>query len=297
LAGLVATYVVFGLTPWGRHADTLSYLGRWGTTWTVRSADLALLQTVSIMTVLAALVTLVVVAGLRGRWRTGLGAATAVLGSVLSAEALKVLLPSANSAGQWRWLSFGSFPSGHAVVVTSIALAVLSVSSAHWRRILVGPMLAWTAVATTATVTVGWHRPSDVLGSLFLATAWHRACTARVPEAKRLRSLLRWSPKMIRTAPNRHLGVRPGVRPALPGLAALSWWGLACLLVLGAAVEGALAGRDSPGRLSSAAYLVSLTVLLAGAGLTIASTWTHAGRSGRPHAVSTAHATVRRSAP
>jgi membrane-associated phospholipid phosphatase len=246
VAGLAVTYALAMLTPAGRSLDRLSSIGRVGTGWSVQAADLAVLEIISVATLGLALAALVSVSVGRGRGRDGLRACAAVLGAIVTAEVLKHVLPGPNPwTGEWSGFDGGSFPSGHAVVVTSISLAVLSISSDRWRRLLVGPLVAGTAIATTATVTVGWHRPSDVLGSLFLATAWHRATAVSRPADRRLRGML---PRATFTA---------------------VWWAGASALVLGAAVEGALSGAQF-GRQASLAYVGSLTVLLAAVLVTIA---------------------------
>ena len=51
-------------------------------------------------------------------------------------------------------------------------------------------------------------------------------------------------------------------------MSALTWWALACLLVVGAAMEGILDSR-SAGRIPALAYLTALGLLVAGAGLTV----------------------------
>jgi hypothetical protein len=248
LGGLALTYLLAMLTPWGRALDSLALNGRLGVGWSARTADLFLLEAISVVTLALALAALVVAGGLRGRWQLGLRNSAAVVGAILSAEALKHVLPSKNHwTGDWSWLSGGAFPSGHAVIVTSISLAVLSISSDAWRHRLVGPLVAGTAIAATATVTVGWHRPSDVLGSLFLATAWHRAMAAGQPADRRLRTML--------------------PHTALPRTG--FWWAGACVLVLGAGLEGALTGTLY-GRLATLAYLGSLSVLLAAVLVTLA---------------------------
>jgi membrane-associated phospholipid phosphatase len=257
LGGLALTYLVFVLTPWGRTLDSLSFHGRSASGWSAFSADLALLDTISTATVLTALGAVVLVAGVRGRWALGLRAAGAVLGAAASAEVLKRLLPGIDHrTGHWRWLTSGSFPSGHAITVTAISLAVLSISSDRWRRLLIGPLLAWTAIATTATVTVGWHRPSDVVGSLFLATAWHRALAAGQPAGRRVRAML----------PQIRFGRTAAVWSVVWSVV---WWSAACALVLGAALHGILRGR-APGDVAPLAYLMALAGLLAAAGITLA---------------------------
>jgi hypothetical protein len=119
--------------------------------------------------------------------------------------------------------------------------------------------VAGTAIATTATVTVGWHRPSDVLGSLFLATAWHRAMRADQPADRRLRTML---PRSTRPATARW-------QERLPSAQTATWWAGACTLILGAALEGTLA-EIRYGGIAAMAYLCSLAVLLAAVLVTLA---------------------------
>ena len=250
------------MTPWGRTLDSLSLHGRMSTGWSARTADLIVLELISVATLGLALVALILVGGARGRWQLGLRSVAAVLGAIASAEVLKRALPSYNEwAGEWSRSGGGGFPSGHAIVVTSIALAVLSISSDSWRRRLVGPLVAGTAIATTATVTVGWHRPSDVLGSLFLATAWHRAMRAGQPVERRLRTMLPET-AVPRTA-------LTWLQDRLPSGQTAAWWAGACTLILGAALEGALTGVRY-GEVAQLAYLCSLAVLLAAVLVTIA---------------------------
>lgn len=268
LSGLALIYAIFALTPWGRRFDVLASHGRWAAGWKVRRADLALLETMSAVTVAIALLVLILIAVSRGRWQLGLRAAMAVAGALASAEMLKHLLPSLQPwTGDWRWLTAGSFPSGHSVIVTSLALATLTICSDRWRHILAGPLVAWTAVAITGTVTLGWHRPSDVIGSLFLATAWHRACSLKRPAGHRLASVLHRSAHPARMS---------GLIDRVPNPSALAWWALACLLVVGAAADGiidtgttATWQEPGPGRVTALAYVVALGLLVMGAGLTV----------------------------
>lgn len=255
LAGLLAVYGLAVLNPWGRRLDSLSWHGRFGAGWSLRAADLFVLEAISVASLALVLSGLVVLGGLRGNWGLGLRHTGAVVGALVSAEALKLVLPGTTLwSGQWRpWPSGGSFPSGHSVIVTSIALALLSISTDTWRRRLVGPLLAATAVATTATVTVGWHRPSDVVASLFLATAWHRAVSVSQSDERPLRTMLTSLTRSARSVPG-----------AL-------WWAVTCVIVLGAAAPGVSAGLGR-GYLAPLVYLVSLAVVLAGVLLTVALT-------------------------
>jgi membrane-associated phospholipid phosphatase len=176
VAGLVLTYGLATLTPLGRRLDLLATNGRFGAGWPVQAGDLLVLETVSVATFVLALAALVLVSGLRGRWELGLRGVLAVLGSILSAEVLKYLLPGQSRwTGQWSWIGGGTFPSGHAVIVTSIALAVLSISSDHWRRLLVGPLVAGPRSRPP--------RPSPSVGTIpamsSAACSWRRPGTGR----------------------------------------------------------------------------------------------------------------------
>ena len=282
LCGFVVVYWFFALTRWGRALDLLTFHGRSGTGFHVRRADAVLLDTISTGTVLLALATLVVIGGLRGRRRLALRCTAAVLGAVESAEVLKHLLPSLNFWDQrWRWLNTGSFPSGHTAVVTSISLAVLSVSSPAWRQRLVGPLVAGTAIASTALVTNAWHRPSDVLGSFFLATAWHRALVVpglvdREPVGSEPVGSEKIGSEPVgrepaAAGPWRLVRRRPfGVRLVgeLPSEPATIWWTATCVLVLGAAVDGILT-HPQYSRRAAVVYFGALAVLLLGSLITI----------------------------
>jgi membrane-associated phospholipid phosphatase len=265
-AGLAVTYVAAVLTPLGRRLDQVSVHGRFGASWGARAADLWLLETISVTSLVLALAAVVLVGGLNGRWRLGLRAALATFGAVISAEVLKYLLPGTNLwTGEWSWMTGGTFPSGHTAVAASVSLAILSVCSGLGRRLLVGPLVAGTAITATATVTVGWHRPSDVLAGLFLAAAWHRALSAGLPAEQRLRSMLpvrrdRGPAQEPAPAGPRRPGRVVGAVGVMTGL----WWAGACVLVLGVGMNGLLRSVRF-GELAPLAYAGSLAVLLAGA--------------------------------
>lgn len=59
-----------------------------------------------------------------------------------------------------------SFPSGHVAVVASLAVALVAAVPLRFRRVasVFGFLLA--SIASVAVIALGWHRPSDVLGSL-----------------------------------------------------------------------------------------------------------------------------------
>jgi hypothetical protein len=65
-----------------------------------------------------------------------------------------------------------SLPSGHTTIAASVAIALLLVLPARLRG--AGGMLgaAATAVVGVATLSAGWHRPSDVVAALLVVGVW-----------------------------------------------------------------------------------------------------------------------------
>jgi membrane-associated phospholipid phosphatase len=123
------------------------------------------LRTIDVSTIAAVLLALAFLALVRRRAGRALAAAVIVLAPVASAELLKGALPT--PAGRPS-----TFPSGHTAVAVSIGLAlvlavppVLRVTAA-----LVGA--AYGAAIAFAVVVLGWHYPSDAIGSFFLCGFW-----------------------------------------------------------------------------------------------------------------------------
>jgi membrane-associated phospholipid phosphatase len=150
--------------------------------------------------ILSALFPLVVLAGLVGlivlavRSRRVAAPALAVLAGLLAAataEVLKVTLPGrpGDPAAplsspldllnpEW-WARVhdgpivlsGSFPGGHATIVTALALAVLTAMTPRLARRAALPIMILAAAVSGATVLAGWHRPSDAVAGMLLALA------------------------------------------------------------------------------------------------------------------------------
>jgi len=71
-----------------------------------------------------------------------------------------------------------SFPSGHATVAMSLALALVLVVPARLRLPVGAVGLAYAIVVGGAAVTSAWHRASDVLGADLVALAWAAGVSA-----------------------------------------------------------------------------------------------------------------------
>ncbi|MDR2256918.1 MAG: phosphatase PAP2 family protein [Arthrobacter sp.] len=62
-----------------------------------------------------------------------------------------------------------SFPSGHTTVAAAATVALVLAAPAHGRTVLAVLGALASAVTGAATVIMGWHRPSDVVGAFLVA--------------------------------------------------------------------------------------------------------------------------------
>jgi membrane-associated phospholipid phosphatase len=131
-----------------------------------------LLDVVSVPSIAVAVGALVVVSVHRGRPELGIAAATTVVGANLTAQVLKRWLDRPDLLG----LGYdNSFPSGHVTVVASLAAGALIVAGRRARPAVVMVGAVAVAVTSLATVALGWHRPSDLVGAVGVVAAWATA--------------------------------------------------------------------------------------------------------------------------
>jgi PAP2 superfamily len=225
---LIVGYLVFVSTPWGHQLDDDAYFGRTALSRKVVVLDSKLLDHVSKAVLLLAEVGLLVIAAVRRCTFVGIIAAVGFGGAVIGAEVLKHSLP-------WRalvpddhllrnYLRFETYPSGHATIGTSLALALLLVAPSRWRPWLAVAAGSLSATFATAVLFAGWHRPSDALGAL----AWSTLCmTVAAAFAVRLRG-------------------RPQPATAHPRRAAFSSVALGVLVAAGTWTTAAAAAPEYP---------------------------------------------------
>jgi hypothetical protein len=176
------------------------------------------LRGVTVGLVAAVLLGCMFVAVARRRLGLGVVAVAVVAGANVSTEVLKHLVFSRPHLGH-GWTN--SLPSGHATVVTSLALAALLVAPRSWRgAVSVGASVA-VAVAGVGTVVAGWHRPSDVAaayavclmwGALGLAVVSLRPAFAADSSEPRAHPFALFTGLALAAAAFLEVGVRPGDR-------------------------------------------------------------------------------------
>lgn len=69
------------------------------------------------------------------------------------------------------WPTANTFPSGHVAGAMGIALSLLLIAPSWMRLVGVVPCAAWVALVSRDIMGEGWHRLSDVAGSVLLAAA------------------------------------------------------------------------------------------------------------------------------
>jgi membrane-associated phospholipid phosphatase len=171
---VVVLYLVFVGTDRGQRLDDAALDGRKGLDAQQIDNAESVLRTVDIASVAFVGVALASLAIARGRPESALAAATVIVGANLTAQGLKVVLPGPQALGATEKF----FPSGHNTVAMSLALAAIIVASSRTRGVvaLFGSLYAVTI--GVGTLTAGWHRPSDAVAGMAIATAWAAAVAA-----------------------------------------------------------------------------------------------------------------------
>jgi membrane-associated phospholipid phosphatase len=138
-----------------------------------------------------ATVAIIAVALVRRRpWLAGM-AIFVLIGANATTQALKLLtaesrLASAMTDGH---VAAASWPSGHATAAMTTALCAVLVVPSRWRPLALGLGGGFTIGVAYSVLVLGWHLPSDVLGSFCVATAWTLFGIAAVTARERRRAL------------------------------------------------------------------------------------------------------------
>ena len=138
-----------------------------------------LLSVVS-MQAAAGLVAVILLIGLlRRSHRRAVWAVIAVVGSNLSAQALKYWIlwrPDYDISA--RWDNANTLPSGHTTMATSAAVALILLSGRRWRALSAWAGALFAIAMGYSTLVCQWHRPSDVLAAVLVPVAWGAVAVA-----------------------------------------------------------------------------------------------------------------------
>lgn len=135
------------------------------TNYTTASSLLGLISPVTLAT---ACVGALAIGLLRRRVWTAFIAPLIMIVSVIAGQLLKHLFLDRPTFAEE---TANTFPSGHMIAFTSVVVALLYAMPKVPRRILVVPAIILLGVVAVMLFAYGWHRPSDILGSILLVCA------------------------------------------------------------------------------------------------------------------------------
>jgi membrane-associated phospholipid phosphatase len=173
IAGFVAVARFFVRSEHGQLLDTVALAGNWIGQARIQGAVDSVLNTVSVVSLVAATAAIGFIALIRRRVALAFGTILLIVGANLTTQVLKRLIERPELGVDMERAAAGnSLPSGHTTIAASVAIALLLVLPSRLRG--AGGMLgaAATAVVGVATLSAGWHRPSDVVAALLVVGVW-----------------------------------------------------------------------------------------------------------------------------
>ncbi len=177
---VVVLYLVFVYSDRGQQLDEAAFVARRNLDpGPVAEAD-RLLRTIDLSSVFVLGAAIVVVGLVRQRPERALAAAAVIVGANVTTQVLKQVLPGP-SLLTGKDVGKNFFPSGHATVAMSLALAAVLVASSRTRGAVAFFGSCYAAAIGVATLTAGWHRPSDAAAGFAVVTMWAAATGAAGP--------------------------------------------------------------------------------------------------------------------
>ncbi|AYF26615.1 phosphatase PAP2 family protein [Micromonospora tulbaghiae] len=169
--GLVWRFAVH--TELGQWLDTVALTGnRIGQDRIDDPVD-TLLNAMSVVSLLAATAVIGFIALIRGRKALAVTATLLIAGANVTTQLLKHYLARPDfGIDPERAAAGNSLPSGHTTVAASVAVALILVLPRKLR--VAGAFLGagYAAAAGVATLSAGWHRPSDAVAAYLVVGAW-----------------------------------------------------------------------------------------------------------------------------
>lgn len=160
----------------GRHGQLLDFIALSGNRIGQSRVDPAVDTVLSAMSLVSLAITTGVIgfiALIRGRFSLAVLAILLVGGANATAQALKFLIVRPELGVDAERAGAGnSFPSGHTAVAASVAVALVLVLPARVRGVGAVIGAGYAAFAGVATMSAGWHRPSDAIASILIVGGW-----------------------------------------------------------------------------------------------------------------------------
>ncbi|MEU3456131.1 phosphatase PAP2 family protein [Micromonospora sp. NPDC006766] len=176
LAQAVAFYLVWRLavhTTLGQWIDTVALNGHQIGQDRIDGPVDRILNAMSVLSLLAATAMIGFIALIRNRRTLAVTATLLIAGANLSTQLLKHYLTRPDlGIDPQRAAAGNSLPSGHTTVAASVAVALILVLPPKVRAVGAFLGAGYAAAAGVATLSAGWHRPSDAIAAYLLVGVW-----------------------------------------------------------------------------------------------------------------------------
>jgi len=173
VVGVLALWRFFVRSEHGQVIDTIALTGNSIGQRRVGIITDTVLNTMSVISIAAAIAAVVFIALLRGRVGLALVSLLFIAGANLTTQVLKAgLYRPVYGVDKLRDQAGNSFPSGHTTAAAAVAVALVFVLPARVRG--VGAVLgaAFAGLVGVATLSAGWHRPSDAIAAMLIVGGW-----------------------------------------------------------------------------------------------------------------------------
>jgi membrane-associated phospholipid phosphatase len=173
VVGVLALWRFFVRSEHGQVIDTIALTGNSIGQRRVGIITDTVLNTMSVISIAAAIAAVVFIALLRGRVGLALVSLLFIAGANLTTQVLKAgLYRPIYGVDKLRDQAGNSFPSGHTTAAAAVAVALVFVLPSRVRG--VGAVLgaAFAGLVGVATLSAGWHRPSDAIAAMLIVGGW-----------------------------------------------------------------------------------------------------------------------------
>ncbi|MFG1917912.1 phosphatase PAP2 family protein [Micromonospora sp. NPDC048898] len=157
----------------GQWVDTVALTGNRIGQDTIEGPVDRILNAMSVVSLLAATAMIGFIAVIRGRIALAITATLLIAGANVTTQLLKYGLSRPDYGVDPERVAVGnSLPSGHTTVAGAVAVALVLVLPAKVRAAGAFLAAAYAAIAGVATLSAGWHRPSDAIAAYLVVGVW-----------------------------------------------------------------------------------------------------------------------------
>jgi membrane-associated phospholipid phosphatase len=188
VVGLTAVYLVAVWTAPGQRFEdaVLRAADAVGGT-TEETGALNTLDAVTVPSVVAVVLLVLLVGVLRRRFFLGFLSVGMIAASIATTEVIQRFAQRPVLLAHGYRREDQSFPSGHATVAMALMCALVMMAPYRFRGTAVFLTSLWAAGVGVATVTASWHRPSDTIGADLIVVGYACAAIAVLARCDRVR--------------------------------------------------------------------------------------------------------------